>query len=93
MVKLEEKVRPHPEVVDTELDQGRTALLHLVRKQYYSLNATGSRIWRDLKRGRSLTEISQRLQAGFLVEKERADSSVLGLVQDLCEQDLVQVVD
>ena len=93
MVRLEQKVRPHPEVVDTELDQGRTALLHLARKQYFSLNATASRIWQDLKRGRSLTEISQRLQARFEVDPERAERSVLALVGDLHEQDLVQVVD
>ena len=44
---LDEKIRPHAEVVDTKLDDGEVVLLHLDNKTYYSLNPTGERIWRD----------------------------------------------
>jgi hypothetical protein len=90
MVTWEQQVRPHSEVVDTELDTGETVLLQLENTTYYSLNTTGTRIWQGLKRGWTLQEISQQLQAEFAVETERADRSVLALVNELWVQQLVQ---
>jgi hypothetical protein len=90
---LEQQVQPHPEVVDTELEEGETVLLHLESKTYYSLNITGTRIWQGLKQGLPLEEISRRLQAEFAVEAERANRSVLTLVHELSQQKLVQVLD
>jgi len=85
---LDQKVRPHAEVIDTKLDDGEVVLLHLDSKTYYSLNPTGERIWQGLKQGLSLKEISQRLQEEFDVDAERADRSVVDLVNELCEQKL-----
>jgi hypothetical protein len=93
MVTLDQKVRLHPEVVDTELDDGEMVLLHLESKTYYSLNLTGTRIWQGLKQGLTLQEISHRLQEEFDVEAGRADSSVLALVNELSQQQLVQSLD
>jgi hypothetical protein len=90
---LEQQVQPHPEVVDTELEEGETVLLHLESKTYYSLNSTGTRIWQGLKQGLPLEEISRRLQAEFAVEAEQANRSVLTLVHELSQQKLVQVLD
>jgi Coenzyme PQQ synthesis protein D (PqqD) len=89
MVALEQRVYPHPQVVDTELDAGEVVLLHLDSKIYYSLNLTGRRIWQGLKQGMTLNDISQRLQEEFDVDAERADRSVLDLVNDLAKQKLV----
>ena len=88
MVELEQRVHPHPQVVDTELDDGEVVLLHLESKMYFSLNPTGERIWRGLKEGLSLSEISRRLQEEFDVDADAADRSVLDLVSELCEQKL-----
>jgi hypothetical protein len=88
MIPLEQKVRPHSEVVDTVLDEGEVVLLHLESKTYYSLNPTGERIWHGLKEGLSLSDISRKLQEEFDVEAERADRSILELVTELCEQKL-----
>jgi hypothetical protein len=87
---LDDKVKPHAEVVDTKLDEGEVVLLHLESKIYYSLNPTGERIWRGLKEGLSLREISHRLQEEFDVDADRADRSVVDLVDELIEQKLVQ---
>ena len=86
----EKKLRPHPQVVDTKLDEGEVVLLHLESKIYYSLNLTGDRIWHGLKQGLSLREISQRLQEEFDVDEDRANKSVLDLVDELSKQNLVQ---
>jgi hypothetical protein len=93
MLTLEQTVRPHPEVVDTELDTGEVVLLHLASQTYYSLNATGARIWRGLKQGLTLKEISYRLQEEFEVDAGGADRSVLALVHELSQQRLVQMPD
>ena len=93
MFALSQKFRPHPEVVDTELDESEVALLHLDSKIYYSLNRTGARIWDGLKSGRTLSEISQQLQDEFDVDSEHAERSVLALIEDLSRQDLIEVVE
>ncbi len=93
MLTLAQRVQPHPQVVDTVLDGEETVLLQLESKTYYSLNVTGTRIWQGLKAGRSLQEISHHLQAGFAVEGARADRSVLTLVQELLQHQLVHRVD
>jgi Coenzyme PQQ synthesis protein D (PqqD) len=90
MVSWDHQVRPHTEVVDTELETGEMVLLQLVSKSYYSLNRTGTQIWQGLKQGLPLQEISRRLQARFEVEAERADRSVLALVDELLQHQLVQ---
>jgi hypothetical protein len=85
---LDEKLRPHSEVVDTKLDDGELVLLHLDSKIYYSLNPTGERIWQGLKAGLTLREISRCLQDEFDVDEENADRSVLDLVNELRDQQL-----
>ncbi|ETX00033.1 PqqD family protein [Candidatus Entotheonella palauensis] len=90
MLTLNRHFQPHPDVVDTPLDNDETVLLHLTRSAYYTLNPTGSRIWRGLKQGWSLQDISHSLQQVFEVDAQRADRSVLALVQELSENELVQ---
>jgi hypothetical protein len=51
-------------------------LLHLESKTYYSLNVTGARIWRGVKQGLTLQEVSSRLHVEFDVEEEEATRSV-----------------
>ncbi len=90
MLTLDQQFQPHPDVVDTPLDNDETVLLHLTQSAYYTLNPTGSRIWRGLKAGLCLHEISQSLQQVFEVDAARADRSVLSLVQALSANALVQ---
>ena len=92
MVTLEQHVRPHPEVVDTQLEAGETALLHLESTTYYSLNPTGTHIWQGLKHGLTLREISSRLQEVFEVDAEKANRSMLAFVDELAQHKLVQVL-
>ena len=91
MYTLDQQVRPHPEVVDTVLEDGETVLLHLERTTYYSLNPTGTQIWQGLKQGLPLRDVSQRLQERFAVEADHADRSVLTFVHELAQHQLVDV--
>jgi hypothetical protein len=90
MLTRDQRVCPHPEVVDTALDTGEVVLLHLDTKQYYSLNVTGAAIWRGIQAGQALSAISQQLQARYAVTPEDADRSVLALVAELLARQLVQ---
>jgi hypothetical protein len=87
---LEQRLRPHPEVVDTDLEGGETALLHLETKTYFSLNATGTRIWQGLKAGLTLDEISRSLQNEFRIDPEGANRSVLRVANELARAKLVE---
>jgi hypothetical protein len=78
-------------VVDTQLADGETALLHLQNTTYYSLNLTGTHIWQGLKQGLTLRDISQHLQQHFAVDPEGADRSVCTFVQELVQHNLAQL--
>ena len=91
MFTLNSIVSPHAEVVDTDLDGSEVVLLHLDSKTYYSLNATGRQIWKGLKEGQTLKSISQRLVEMFDVDADHADQSVLTLIRDLIDHQLVQL--
>jgi Coenzyme PQQ synthesis protein D (PqqD) len=93
MKTLDPKLKVHPQVVDTKLDEGEVVLLHLDSKIYYSLNLTGQRIWQGLKDGLTPRDISRQLQEEFDVDAERAARSVDELINDLTQQKLVQVLD
>jgi hypothetical protein len=84
MDNLDQRIHPHPQVVDTTLDDTEVVLLHLDSKTYYSLNLTGGRVWRGLKEGLTLREISDRIQAEFDVDADEANRSVLELADELC---------
>lgn len=93
MTSLNQSMRPHPQVVDTELDGQETVLLHLESKLYFSLNPTGTRIWQGLKRGLSPATISRELQMEFTVEPEAAEQSVMELIGELTQQRLLERAD
>jgi hypothetical protein len=89
VITLDQHLRPHPDVVDTELDGDETVVLHLESKLYFSLNPTGTSIWKGLKSGLSLRDISRRLQDRFTVDGAEAERCVIALAEELTEQQLV----
>jgi hypothetical protein len=93
MITLTQRLKPQPDVVDTELEGSETVLLDLDSKHYYSLNCTGTLVWKGLKEGLSLATISERLQENFDVETDQASASVLALAEELWRHCLVVPVD
>jgi hypothetical protein len=93
MFTLTQRVRPYPEVVDTELEGEGAVLLHLESQIYFSLNETGTLIWKAMKQGLTLQEFCHRLQKEFQVWTEQAEQSVLGLTRELAEQKLVKIAE
>ena len=93
MFTLTQRVRPYPEVVDTELEGEGAVLLHLESQIYFSLNETGTLIWKAMKQGLTLQEICHRLQKEFQVGAEQAEQSVLALTRELAQQKLVRTAE
>ncbi len=93
MINLNQKVKPDPDVVVTELEIKEAVLLHLGTKNYFTLNDTGLRIWQMLSSGLTPMEICKRLQEEYDVSPEKAKESVLNLIGELVDEKLVKCVD
>ena len=91
MYSLIQKAHPHPEVIATQLDEKEMVLLHLKTQIYFSLNVTGLRIWDGLRQGLSFGEIAQQLSQEFEVDPEKATTSVMNLVNELNQKNLIQI--
>jgi hypothetical protein len=80
-----------PEVIVTELQEGDAVLLHLETRMYYSLNATGLKIWRLLERGQTSADAAIALTAEYEVDLEHARRSVESTVAMLVTEKLLSV--
>lgn len=91
MLTTSTKVSPDANVVFTEMENGESVLLHLGTNEYFSLNETGTLIWKGISDDRNLGEIGKELEETFDVTNEQATQSVKRLVDELVAQKLVSV--
>jgi hypothetical protein len=89
MITLNDKIKPDPDVVVTELDDQEAVLLHLGTKMYYTLNETGIRIWQLLSEGHSISEASDGIHNEYDITPDAAQKSVLSITQELIVEKLV----
>jgi hypothetical protein len=80
---------PDPDVVATALPDGDSVLLHLRTSQYFSLNATGSFLWKLLESSANAEAMSEALSDRFAVTPPEARDSVLELLRDLEAHQLI----
>jgi len=92
MIELNHTVKPHSEIVFTEIGNKEAVLLHLGTKMYFSLNETGVFIWRMMSSGHTLEEISKELQEEYDITTEKADESVATLMNELAKEKLIEIV-
>jgi hypothetical protein len=86
------RFRAKEDVVFTDLDDGSAVLLHLQTKYYFSLNETGSFLWKLLERenGTTEAELIEELCSAFDVERGKARSDIGDFIKDLKEQGLIK---
>ena len=89
MLDFTGRIRPHSDVVSTEMENREAVLLHLKTKKYYSLNETGLRIWQMLGKGNTPAQIIEGLQGKFNITLEKATDSVIALLIELMNEQLV----
>lgn len=85
--------RQHPEVLTTPLSNEEMVLLHMRTHQYYTLNATGARIWSILASAPSVPQLSEALSATYALSPTEAQSHVEELLQQLTMEQLVETVE
>jgi hypothetical protein len=78
----------NPSVLCTELEDG-AILLNLDTKYYYTLNSTGLRIWQIMDELKAPLDIAQKLTIEYDVDKEKAKTSVVRLMEDLKQEGLI----
>jgi hypothetical protein len=90
---LYKKIKADKSVVFTDLDDGSGVLLHLESKFYYSLNLTGSFIWRLLEEKGELEEnnICEAVTDNFDINKEEAEQDVKEFLGELQKEGIIQV--
>ena len=86
------RATPDPDVISTLLDD-EAVLLHMSTQHYYTLNETGSFIWQRLERGCSIDEIRSELEQHYDVSSEQAAQSITALLQELCAERLISLVE
>ena len=92
MVSTESRKIHNTDVFCTEQDDGSLILLHLGTQCYYSLNETGTRVWRLIGEGLALNEVSRELEAQFDVSFEQAQECVVALANELVSEKLLNCV-
>jgi hypothetical protein len=65
-------------------------MLDLQRGEYFSLNGTGARIWRDLVGGASPSEIAASLASEYAIPQEDVLHDCVLFVDDLLERGLLE---
>ncbi len=85
-----QKYHVNSQVVSTELDPTEAVLLHLDNQRYYTLNETGWSIWKHLKKGLTVNQISNELQDEYDVDQSIAEESVREIISELESERLIE---
>jgi hypothetical protein len=89
-VTLHSRVRIRDDVLLQNLDD-ESVLLNLKTGIYLGLNAVGTRIWALIQEDGSLEKVLAAILQTYDVTEERCKEDLLGLVQKMKEQQLIDV--
>lgn len=90
MLTRETRVLMGDDVLDQEV-QGESVLLHLGSESYFSLNKTGTLVWRCLRAGGTLGEAIAQLVASHQVDEATAERDARALVAALVAAGLARL--
>jgi len=93
MIDPDARLKAADDVILTELEDSEAVVLNLQTKMYYTLNSTGVRIWHLMCDGLTLRQVSEHIQNEFDVTAEKAEGSTLRLINELCAERLVEIID
>lgn len=83
-------------VVDSQVScplGDEAAILNLKNNVYYGLDSVGARVWCLLQQPRSVTELRDALLEEYEVDLERCESDLLGLLEKMRTEGLIEVRD
>jgi hypothetical protein len=71
--------------------KGEAAVLNLKNSVYYGLESVGAFVWNLVQRPRSVAELQDALLQEYDVEPARCESDLLGLLEKLLAEGLLEV--
>lgn len=81
-----------PDAAFAAVEDG-AVVLHMGTKRYYSLNETGSFVWRRLEDGIARAEIVAQVVEAYDVGIAEAEIAVTRLLDELVQESLIRVVE
>ena len=88
---LATKVMARKDVLGAELG-AEVSLLNVKSGIYFTLNAVGASVWRQIQEARSLAGIKQQLLEEYDVDAARCESDLLQLVSELQTLGLIELI-
>lgn len=79
-----------PEQLSCDLAD-ESAILNLKNTVYYGLDPVGTRIWHMLQQPTKVSELRDRLLDEYDVEAEQCERDLLGLLEAMRDEGLIQV--
>lgn len=79
-----------PEQVSCSLGE-ESAILNLKNTVYYGLDPVGARIWNLLQQPRTVGDLRDALLAEYEVDEDRCERDLLGLLEKMRDEGLIQV--
>lgn len=67
------------------------AILNLKNNVYYGLDSVGARVWNLLQQPRSVTDMRNALLDEYEVDAERCERDLLGLLEKMLNEGLIEV--
>jgi hypothetical protein len=68
------------------------AILSLKDGVYYGLDPVGARIWKLIQTPRTVREVRDALLEEYDVDVSRCEADLIGLLQQLAKNDLIEIV-
>ena len=72
---------------------GEAAILNIKNGVYYGLDPVGARIWKLMQEPRAVADIQITIEGEYDVEPERCARDLLGLLEKLLAEGLIEVKD
>ncbi len=91
-ISFEQKFNAPDDVMFRDLD-GEAVLLNLNNESYYGLDETGSRMWQVLTTSDSVGAAVRKLADEYDVDESQLRKDLIGLLDELIKNGLVQVAD
>ncbi|AOX02104.1 thymidylate synthase [Moorena producens PAL-8-15-08-1] len=92
MVKADSTVVAIKEQLSSDFT-GETIILNFKSGVYFGLNAVGTSIWNMIQEPKTVNEIRDAILAKYHVEPEQCENDILGLLQELDTEGLIEVGD
>jgi hypothetical protein len=86
---MADRYRISPDVLSQEVG-GETVLLDLAGETYFGLNEVGTRVWQLLKQDHGFIDLLDVLEAEFDVSRERLETDIAELLDQLEQAGIVE---